>query len=86
MTGKLVFVTVLLDQYRDKSISLEELSRAFNEDVDWDYEWDYPEGKTLKGNTWLRVHDAFVNGILSREDYLYVAQAYEEYQLQLEYS
>lgn len=86
MTGKIVFVSILLDQYRDKAISLQELSRAFNEDVDWDYEWDYPEGKTLKGNTWLRVHEALTDGILTGEAYLYVTQAYEDYQLQAEYS
>ena len=81
MGDNTVFVSVLLKQYQSKAITLEQFSKALQEDVEWDYIYGYPSTKSVKGNTWARLHDAFSQRKLSLEDYMYLAQSYEEYRL-----
>lgn len=70
----------LLKSYYEKTITLDELSDAFNTKVQWEYrgvENSNPNWSAT--NTWATVHDA-LGGFLSQDDYMVIAQNYEDYQ------
>lgn len=72
-------VPALMKEYAAGIINRDELSRAFIEDVEWDYRGI--TGDEIKGgNTWFTVYTSIGNGFTG-EDFMEVAQAYEDAQV-----
>lgn len=72
-------VPTLLSYYKKHFIDRNELSRLFNEVVRWEH-------RTLKDplswqgtNTWAKVYTAVQTNVISHEDYLFLAQGYEDH-------
>jgi hypothetical protein len=75
-----VTVEGLLQEYFAGNITLDELSLAFINDVEWDYRGIDGDDIT-EGNIWFHVYDAVQQGKMSGEDYIKVANDYELAQL-----
>jgi hypothetical protein len=71
----------LIKYYHQGRMTLQELSDAFNEKVQWAYrgiENDNPDWSAA--NTWATVHQSVNKQTLSQQDYMFLSQEYELYQ------
>jgi hypothetical protein len=76
VTENKVTVEGLLQEYFAGSITLDELSLAFINDVKWDYRGIDGDDIT-EGNIWLHVYNAVQQDKLKGEDYIKLANDYE---------
>lgn len=73
--GKL-HVQDLVKQYKINDISLDELSQAFIQDVQWDVR-GITGNEVEGGNTWFVIYSA-IDDKFTSEDFIKVAQDYED--------
>jgi hypothetical protein len=67
----------LLVKLSNKTITVDEISRAFIEDVVWDYQTN-PNSRAIGSNLWEVVYKAMKNGIMTPAEYIQIANNYEQ--------
>lgn len=71
------YVPSLLQKFAEKQITVDELSKIFIEDIKWDYRTN-PKSDHVGPNSWQAVYDAYLQGIMTAEEYLKIVVAFEE--------
>lgn len=66
----------LLVKLSNKTITVDEISRAFIEDVVWDYQTN-PDIRAIGSNLWEVVHKAMQNGVMTASEYIEITNKYE---------